>query len=95
MVYPVSINNLCGEPSEDQREAWARSGTPRNGYVKIEIVRPTAERPNGYLGAQSSYDPMPGEDHRRGNDLPDGGFTEETIDRICAALKEIVRGQRS
>jgi hypothetical protein len=69
--------------------------TPRDGYIRITMRRPSDTKPDGYLGAQSSYDPLPGEDWRRGNDLPDGSWSEETVDRIAEALKQIVRGERT
>lgn len=81
-------------PDADQSAAWLRSGTPRNGHVTIVLRRP-GEADTGYIGATSSYDPIAPEEHRRGNDLPDGPWTEATVDKICAALKAIVRSERS
>ena len=41
----------------------------------------------GYLGCQAlTRMPRPGEDWRRGNDLPDGDFCEKTLREILGAI---------
>jgi hypothetical protein len=91
------------QPFKAQSQSVGVSGTgidwskvaPRDGVVTIEMTVPSADNPKGYIGAMVSYDSLPGEDHRRGRDLPDGQFTEATIDLIATRLKELVRLDRS
>ena len=46
-----------------------------------------------YIGATVSYDPLPGEQHRRGNDLSDGKWTDETMAQIWAEVRALYEGE--
>jgi len=60
-----------------------------NNWYHLRVSQHTNEDGDisGYLGCEaSSRIPRAGEDHHRGNDLPDGMLTEETWQRILAAI---------
>ena len=43
----------------------------------------------GYVGAyRTAKKPREGEDWKRGSDLPDGPFTQETLDKISQAIAD-------
>jgi hypothetical protein len=53
----------------------------------ISMILPSPEKPNGYMGCIASCRaPYPGETHTRGNDLPDGPYSDETWHAILAAI---------
>lgn len=54
--------------------------------ITIRFRPPSAENPGGYIGASSSWDPLPGETWERGRDLPDGKWSRETLDRVMDSL---------
>lgn len=60
--------------------------------VTVRIVRPTAEHPLGYLGAQSAHPMQPGETWQRSMDLADGPCSEETLSRLTDDLRAIMEG---
>ncbi len=62
------------------------SAPPYNARVTIRIVRPSATDPRGYIGAQVSFPPRPGENWERGRDLSDGPCSTKTMERIVADL---------
>jgi len=62
----------------------------RPNYVKIIFRQPSAAHPRGYIGASSSYAAQPGENWGRGNDLPDGPYTPETVDAIALAILALI-----
>lgn len=69
--------------------------------VKVYFRKPTKEK-KGYISAYTSYPKNEGEDWNRGNDLADGGWEQETVDRIkrdidnvfAQAKKKSKRGSR-
>ena len=63
--------------------------------VRIVIRPPAHPGDQGYIGAGSSYDPLPGETHRRGNDLADGPANMATLCRIMNDIAALVEGYRS
>ena len=62
--------------------------------VTIQIVRPSPDKPQGYLGASVSYPPKPDEEWSRGNDLADGPCNEATLDRIREDVLAVMEGYR-
>jgi len=68
--------------------------TKERPHIKIIMEPATAERPNGYLGAHTSYPAPNGEDYSVGNDLPDGPWNAETIDAVLKAAREVLEGKR-
>lgn len=89
LVYPGEVEDLI-EILYDAGE-----GDPENGYVlrkkvafytdehKYFIMAMEEEKGNGYLGCiVDSRKPRAGETWTRGNDLPDGKFTKETLEQI-------------
>lgn len=67
----------------------------RDVEIKIRVVAPTAEKPDGYIGVTSHYPPRDGETHSRGNDLADGALTPETLDQVFADIGAVSRGYRN
>jgi hypothetical protein len=67
---------------------------PINCEIRIVFRVPTPEKPDGYLGATSSYDPLPEEDWRRGNDLADGPANENTVIAIFEDVRAVMEGWR-
>lgn len=65
---------------------------PENCEIKIHFHAPDAESPLGYLRGISTYDPLPGEKHRRGRDLSDGRATEDTLFQIMDDIRAIMCG---
>jgi hypothetical protein len=65
---------------------------PRSCRITITFVAPTAEKPRGYLGATSSYPPLPGEDWERGSDLADGPANEDTVLLIADDIRAVIEG---
>ena len=55
--------------------------------VYISLQSPTAKRPQGYIGATIDYPAQPGENWRRGRDLPDGPWGPQTLNAIVKAIK--------
>ena len=82
-------------PSDDDGTRRYSVFTATNEYVIR--VRPKSDGDNGYLGCTSrSRTPRAGETWRRGNDLADGDFCEETWKKILADIVsyELVRISR-
>lgn len=80
---------------EGSQEVRVRFYTESNEYSISAIVHPDG---NSYLGCTTwARKTRAGEDHPRGNDLPDGPLTEETWRRILAAIVgyELVKVHRS
>ena len=67
------------------------------GNCEIRVVLRPPEDPTykGYLGATISYDPLPGEGWRRGNDLSDGPANQGTLDRIMDDIAAVMAGYRN
>lgn len=64
--------------------------------MKINIVMRRPENgERGYIGANTSYPPRKGEDWSRGNDLADGEFSDETLERIFEDIRAVYRGDRT
>ena len=59
--------------------------------INIRIHRPSDDRPNGYIGASSSYPP----DWSTGNDLADGPITDETMEHIVDDIRAVIDGHRN
>ncbi|MNK43916.1 hypothetical protein D3C87_626350 [compost metagenome] len=59
-------------------------------YIKICIGPPSLRVPNGYLSAHASFPSEAGEVWRRSCDLADGEMTAQPVDKICAAIKEML-----
>lgn len=66
-----------------------------NCEVRIVIRPPAHHGDKGYIGAGSSYDPLPGETHRRGNDLADGPANMATLCRIMNDIAALLDGYRN
>lgn len=62
--------------------------------VKVYFRRPTAEK-KGYISAYTSYPRREGEDWNRGNDLADGGWEQETIDRVKRDIDRVFAQQQA
>lgn len=58
--------------------------------VVIRYIKPTAQRPDGYIGAQASWPPKAGESWRRGRDLTDGPATQATLEKIMRDIEQMV-----
>ena len=53
----------------------------------IKAKKPTSDNQKGYLGCQAQVrKPIAGEDWTRGNDLPDGSYSEETWQAIMKGI---------
>jgi hypothetical protein len=65
--------------------------------LTITIIRPTEEKPKGYIGlVMSNLEPLPGETWTRGCDCADGPHTEETLQKVIADIRSYVEmGLRS
>lgn len=66
-----------------------------NRAVNIYFRDPSEEDPDGYISAYTSYPTDDGKDYTTGNDLADGGFTEETIERVIADIRAVMQGHRN
>lgn len=67
--------------------------TESDHCIRITIsLRPPENGDSGYVGAQSSHPPAPGEDWRRGRDLSDGPATSETLAKIVRDIEAIMAG---
>lgn len=66
-----------------------------NCEVRIVIRPPQHAGDKGYIGAGSSYDPRPGEDWRRGNDLADGPANMATLCRVMNDIAALLEGYRN
>lgn len=62
--------------------------------VKVYFRRPTAEK-KGYISAYTSYSKREGEDWNRGNDLADGGWEQETVDRVKRDIDRVFAEQKA
>lgn len=60
--------------------------------VKVSIYfRKSTEDKEGYISAYTTYPKREGEDWNRGNDLSDGSYSEETLNKIIRDLKLIMK----
>ena len=63
-------------------------------HIKIIMEPPTAEKPDGYIGAHTTYPDPNGADYAVGNDLSDGPWNEETIERVLRDARQVLQGER-
>ena len=66
-----------------------------NCEVQITIRPPVHPGDKGFIAATSSYDPLPGEEHRRGSDLADGPANMATLCRVMDNIAALLEGYRS
>jgi len=68
------------------------SDLPHGADVKITIYfrKPTSAG-KGYISAYSGYPTQPGEHWHRGNDLSDGEYSEETLNRVKRDIHRIFK----
>lgn len=57
------------------------------GEIRIVVVWPTEDKPNGYLGGGARFPRRPGENWRRGCDLTDGDISDETIQNLMNDIR--------
>lgn len=79
----VAVPSLAEPQPDDRVRAGATAVFLQGPKNRYRVVL------NGdYLGCAMTVDPRPGEDWRRGRDLPDGQATLATWLKIAAAIKE-------
>ena len=90
MIYPGKTDDFIQqiESSNDPvRGEWKMKFCIFTNEHKYHIVAIDRRSDDGYLGCQvSTRKYRAGEDHLRGNDLPDGPFTIDTWNRILNAI---------
>lgn len=58
----------------------------------IKIIMDKAK---SYIGAHTNYPAPDGAPHTVGNDLADGPWNPETIERVLRDVKDVLEGRRS
>lgn len=87
------------EPEQRETEAppspYPHGKLAHNAKVSITIYfRPPGDENTGYLSAYTNYPARIGEDWHRGNDLSDGSYSKETLERIIADIREVFSGRK-
>ena len=58
--------------------------------IVIQFRPPSAESPNGWIGAAYTFPALPNEDWERGGDLSDGPWAPETLNTIVAEVRKML-----
>jgi len=90
LIYPGKVDDFVqhvGGSNDPDRGIWKLTVCFFTNEHKYQIVAIDRKDDEGYLGCQvSTRKYRAGEDHLRGNDLPDGPFIRATWDRILNAI---------
>ena len=78
------VERVDATSDEQEEHRGYRMYTAEHRYTIVAVVKQDGHT---YLGCQASTrKPRAGEDHTRGNDLPDGGFNHDTWLKIVHAI---------
>ncbi len=81
------FKDISNEPADDFAGGKRLTIFTEKHSYGIALFPPAPHRENGYMGCIASCRaPYPGEDWTRGNDLPDGPYSDETWHSILAGI---------